>query len=494
MAVRATDDLRIDWNLDGAWTGTGEDVTIRLLSRAGVSVSFGRDQIRALSPSPVAGEIGFELDNRSKDYSPENSGSPIAANLKPGRPVRYQRTYSAVTYTLFRGYLDEFEVLPNREERSVQFQGVDALARSTDVKVSTPLYEGIRTGQAIGYILDAIGWPSGDRDLDTGATVIPFWWEEDTTWLEALQKVVASEGPPAFVYIDYANNKLVFRDRHHRLIRTASTTSQATFRDTGAEPKFSGPVRYDAGWRDIVNDVSLEVPERRVDGDLSNVFEDEGIISLGASASTVLHVQASEPFKGAITPVAGIDYTLMSGSVSSLTLSRTSGQSTIITITAGAGGAQIEGMRVRAYSLPVARTYRITASDSTSITDHGSRAMPSGLEPVWAGRYDAKGIADLLVLERKQRRPIFQMVVKGAAHDSRLTQCLARALSDRVTVVDAETGMNDVFYVEQITHTVTEAGLFHETVFGLEKVSPNEPTDPFIVGTSLLNGANLLAY
>jgi hypothetical protein len=493
MAVRATDDLRIDWANDGTWTGTGENVTTRLLSRAGVTVSFGRDQIRALSPSPVAGEISFELDNRSKDYSPEFSG-PIAANLKPGRPVRYQRTYSAQTYTLFRGYLDEFEVLPNREERSVQFKGVDALARSTDVKLSTQLYEGIRTGAAIGYILDAIGWPSGDRDLDTGATVIPYWWEEDTTWLEALQKVVASEGPPALVYIDYATNKLVFRDRHHRLIRTASTTSQATFRDTGTEPKFSGPVRYDAGWRDIINDVSFEVPERRAEGRLSNVFEDEGAISLGASASTVLHVQATDPFKDAVAPVADIDYTLISGSISSLTLSRTSGQSTIITITAGAGGANIDGMRVRAYSLPVARTYRIAASDSASITDHGSRAMPAELEPVWAGRHDAKGIADLLVLERKQRRPIFELVVKGAAHDTRLIQCLSRALSDRVTVVDAETGLNDVFYVERITHTITEAGVFHETTFGLEKVSPNEPTGPFIVGTSLLNGANPLAY
>jgi len=494
MAVRATDDLRIDWDNSGTWTGTGENVTARMLSRAGVTVTYGRDQIRALSPSPVAGEISFELDNRSKDYSPENSGSPIAANLKPGRPVRYQRTYSAQTYTLFRGYLDEYEVLPNREERSVQFQGVDALARSTDVKVSTTLHEGIRTGQAIGFILDAIGWPSGDRDLDTGATVIPYWWEEDTTWLEALQKVVASEGPPALVYIDYANNRLVFRDRHHRLIRTASTTSQATFRDTGTEPRFSGPVRYDAGWRDIVNDVSFEVPERQAEGFLSNVFEDEGIISLGASASTVLHVQASDPFKGAITPVAGTDYTLLAGSVSSLTLSRTSGQSTIITITAGAGGAQIEGMRVRAYSLPVVRTYRITASDSASIADHGSRAMPSDLEPVWAGRHDAKGIADLLILERKQRRPIFELALKGAAHDSRLTQCLTRALSDRVTVVDAETGLNDVFYVERLTHTITEAGVFHETVFGLEKVSPSEPTGPFIVGTSLLNGASTIAY
>jgi len=488
--VYATDDLRIDWNLNGAFTDANEDVTSRLLGRSGVTISFGRDQARAFSPTSP-GTMDFELNNRSKDYSPENGSSPIGSNLKPGRPIRYQRTFSAVTYTPFRGFLDGFDVLPNREERSVKFSCTDALGRSPDISVSTPLHEGIQTGTAIGYVLDAIGWPTGDRDLDTGSTMIRHWWEDGTNWRDALQKILASEGSPAIAYVDYATNKFVFKDRQHRLLDAASISSQATFRDTGTEPLFSAPMVYDAGWRDIVNDIAFEVPERVPQGALSDVWTSDETISLGASASTTIHVQASDPFKGAVTPVAGTnadtdpgDYLILSGGVSSVTLSRTSGQSTIITITATASGCVIQGLKLRAYSVPVVRTYKITASDSASITDHGNRGLPSDLEPVWAGKHDAQALADLYILQRKQRVPILEIEIRGAANNTRMVQCLARAISDRITVVDAETGLNDVFFIERITHEISGAGRFHTTRLGLEKV-PTQPAAGFIFGTSV---------
>ena len=61
-------------------------------------------------------------------------------------------------------------------------------------------------------------------------------------------------------------------------------------------------------------------------------------INLGVSEVLTFTASASDPFINAVTPVSGTDYTLLSGAVTP-TLSRTSGASTTITLTAGGGGA-----------------------------------------------------------------------------------------------------------------------------------------------------------
>jgi hypothetical protein len=52
---------------------------------------------------------------------------------------------------------------------------VDNLADLRGQTISTSVYQSIRTGEAINVILDTWGWPTALRDLDPGATVIPFW-------------------------------------------------------------------------------------------------------------------------------------------------------------------------------------------------------------------------------------------------------------------------------------------------------------------------------
>jgi hypothetical protein len=484
--VYGTSALFIDWNNDGDYSDTGEDMTARLMGD--VAISSGLDHGRALSPAQP-GRMTFTLRNADRVLSPENATSPLYGLIKPGRPVMYQQTLAATTYTLFRGFLDDFTLLPNREERSVQVTCLDALARLSDITITTSLHEGVTTGQAIGYVLDAIGWPSGARSLDAGCTVIRHWWAEAEDAWSALTKLLASEGLPAMVYIDYATGNFVYRDRSHRLID--STVSSVTFRDSGAEPRFSEPLSYDAGWSNILNDVSFEVQERMADGSLAQVWSSDETITLGAAASTVIHVQASDPFKGAVVPVAGTDYLLRSGSVASVTLSQTSGQSAAITITAGAGGAVIQTLALRAYAVPVARTYLISASDSGSITDYGHRSLPSDLLPVWAGKNDAQALADLYVLTRKNRLPIVALDIRGAANTTRLTQCLARGISERVTVTDADLGVNGDFYTDSIAHKITASGRSMITTFGLEAVPAVPASAGFVLGTSVLNTGTL---
>lgn len=469
-------EVRIDWNGDGTFSAVGDDVTKRVLERTMLSMSYGRDQVRALSPiSP--GEAELEINNSSRDYSPENTSSPLAGNILPGRDLRVQATVSGVTYSLYRGFLDDYNVLPDVETKTVKLTAVDLLGRFRDASVSIDLQSSIRTGEAIGLILDKMGWPTASRDLDPGATVIRWYWEERTDALAALQKLIASEGPGSTAYVG-ADGSFVFRDRHHHLTRAASKTSQATFRGTSTspEPIISTPLVYDQGWRDIINDVTIAVQERQPSGDLTVVWTSDATFSIADGETLSLVAESSDPFYSAVTPEVVTDYALLSGAVS-VALSRTSGQSTTLYITASGGPAVLQGLQLRAYAVRVTRTVQVKASESASQAKYGVRSYPGGDPAPWAGVHDALAIAELILAQRAERLPIVRIRLVSA-NDTRLTHQLVRDLSDRVTIVDTETGLNAEFYIERIEHTVLENGLFLETVFGCEKV-PTQPTNVF---------------
>jgi hypothetical protein len=480
---------RIDWDKNGNYTGGHDRVTDDI--RGEISVGFGRDQGGALTPI-ISGRGQFALDNAARKYSPRNASSPLFGKLKPARPALFERTVGGVTYTVFAGHTDEQPLNPDTAAKRVTVTLVDPIADFRGVRIATQLYSGKRTGEVIDLILTAAGW-TGGRDLDAGATIIPWWWEDGTDALDALQKVVASEGSPALLTIGPAG-EIVFRDRHHRQTRTASTVSQQTWRGTpgAAEPTMAPGFEVDEAWQSVVNDVTLSVDERQPQA-YGPVWTTDETITLAASASRTVVVATSDPFTGALAPTDDRDFTTLAGSISSVSLSRTSGASTSITLTAGGSGATITGLQLLARSVPVVRTVQVSASDSSSITDYGSRGIPTGMEPVWCGRYDAQALADLYVLQRKQPLPTARVrFVCGIGNDARLTALLARNLSDRVTVVEPESATNGAFFVERIEHVIYGEHN-HEITFGLE-AAPAAPVSPFILGTSTLNGSDGLGY
>jgi hypothetical protein len=481
--------VKVDWANNGTLTDAGDDITDRV--RGAISASYGRDQVTALSPV-VAGRGSLDVDNRSRNYSPRNTASPLYPNIKPRRRVVITRLVGATTYTIFYGHTDDSPINPDVEAKTVTLSLVDSLADFRGINVTTPLYQGIRTGTAVGYVLDNAGW-TGGRDLDTGASTLPWWWVTGVDAFAALQDILASEGQPALMTID-ATGAFVFRDRHHRLVRSASTTSQATMRgtDRAAEPVMSKGFSYSDNWQNVVNSVTLTIDERGVT-DESAVWTSQELVSVDPSSTLVVLVQTSDPFQNAVVPVSGTDYTVVSGSITSVSISNTSGASLAISLTAGVGGAVLSDLQLRAQPVPVLRSYQVTATDSTSITDYGQRSMPSGSEPVWASRYDTKAIADQIVLQRKQPLPILTVRFScQATQTTRLSKVLSLDLSDRVTVVEAETAVSGDFFVESIQHTITSM-YDHEIVLGLEAV-PSTPTTQFILNTSTLNGSDPLGY
>jgi hypothetical protein len=466
--MAATYKVYVDWYGNNTFTDATDDVTRRVLDgRTTVTARYGRDQARQLSPT-APGELNFELNNISKDYSPENASSPLAGFVAPAAACSCRPPTAASAPSFTPATIDDMDVKPGINDQSVPVTCIDVLGRLRGLTLSTPLYRGIRTGEAVGYLLDAAGWPSDARDLDAGATVMPHWWLDETDAFEALMQLADSEGPAALITVD-GGGRVVFRDRHHRLTRAASLTAQATWRSSGTEPCISDPVTYNAGWSEIVNSVSVEVPIRTRDASATTVWSSQGLLSVPAGIPVNVTARASTPFQDAIVPLLNTDFGTPSGSVT-VSLSRTSGQSTTITLTSAAG-AVVQDLQLRATAIQAASVV-VTVEDAPSIAKYGRKSFQNGRLPVWANPYDAEAILTLIVSKRAERLPTLQVTMRGAGHALRLAECLGRNLSDRVHVTESLTGLDSDCYIEQIAHAVSQGGLEHVTTFGLEKIPP----------------------
>jgi hypothetical protein len=109
---------------------------------------------------------------------------------------------------------------------------------------------GDRAGTRIGRVLDAIGWPSADRALSTGSTVLgPY--EANGSSLATCQTIADTE--QGLFFIDGSGN-VVLRDRQWQWTNSSATTSQATFGDSSGETPYAD-IEIDGNHLDYIRNV-----------------------------------------------------------------------------------------------------------------------------------------------------------------------------------------------------------------------------------------------
>lgn len=478
MSVRGYT-VAFDWSQAGVFNRTGEDVSSRV-QKGDIEVSYGRNMDGGVMLSATSGSAGVALNNQDRYLSPENTSSPLTGKIIPGRGALIQKmSPTGQLYTLLSGTLDTYKISAD-PARTFSAQILDGWGQPGAEKLSTPLYSGIRTGAAINVVLDAINW-TGPRDIDAGATLMPWWWEEGNDANTAIDRIVASEGAPAIACVE--GGAFVFRDRHHRLLNSRSQTPQATC--THIEPAGSGPVGdlkierdtwdYDHGINNIANSAIFAV-DIRGPGMNGEVWTTEDAITIASGATMVQTVQSSDPFFNAITPEIGTDIQLQSGTVSSVSLSRDSGQSTVLSITCSADTV-ITRLALRATPVPIRRTVVVSASDPSSIGIFKTKSWPDEANPVWAGPYDAQAIATRIVATYANYRPVIRFTVY-AINDTYLAKLLDLKISDRVTVRHDPTGVNRDFMIERKAHRIT--GLHqHRVTLWCVATEPVQPANAF---------------
>lgn len=515
----------VDWLNDGNFTGTYDDISADLLYEPGLTISAGLDSERSLSP-PMIGTASVELRNTSQVYSAEFPGSPIYQQMLPGRPLEHRATAGAeveyeseddydselyydgrATFTLHTGVLDDMPQHPERTSRRV---GLNSLASLTKLRgrgrlgrrISTSLYESITTGTALGHILDAVGWPADKREIEAGESTLLYWWLDEEEPYQAAVDLLDIEGPQAALYED-GNGVLHFEGRNYRANTTRSLVQQVTFSDGGITAMsldyegdvdydsiydYDGaggiqhvpPLTYDQGYRNVINAVQVETVARTV-GSLGVIWTYSGTLTLTGSETRTLIVKPSDPFKDAVC-TNGVDVTTSSGSVSSATLSRTSGGNTAVTLVAGGGGATVNLLQVRAKLVTITSTTTVSntidASDSISAYAQQDYAISARKE---IDPNVAIDIANAIVLRHQEPLPSVTISVVNidAQH---LHQQITRQVSDRINVIEEWTGLAMDCHINSITHRVMKGGMEHYTIYGCEKAPPQDTLDLYAWG------------
>lgn len=179
-----------------------------------------------------AGTATVVLDNEAGTYTPQNNQSTYYHRLWPMCPIRIRATYSAVTYDLFRGFVESWE--PEWEggfTSTVTLTCVDGFKLLALSRVSSSL--GAQdTHERIQAMLALAGWSVTYWSIDAVSFVpLPALTVTQTAALAHMQNVEETEA--AFLYMG-TDGILYWKQRNARGIDTRSITVQARF---GYDPR-----------------------------------------------------------------------------------------------------------------------------------------------------------------------------------------------------------------------------------------------------------------
>jgi hypothetical protein len=214
------------WAPDQVWT----DVTPWLQT-----CSWQRGATRVEGPvlRYEAGTASVTLINNDGRFHPLNLTGPYVAagvtQVRPMVPVRIRGSYDGVTYELWRGYADSWDVVyrsPTYSQATVTCTDAQkVLGSKSRTALTFPVGTGELAGARVARIADSAGWPVPDRLLDAGQSTLQGTLLDGDPWSELL---LVQDTEIGEVYFDPAG-RLVFKDRHAILTEPLSTTAQAVF-------------------------------------------------------------------------------------------------------------------------------------------------------------------------------------------------------------------------------------------------------------------------
>ena len=509
--VVASYKLQVDWANDGSWTGTGE--TIDMGRVRGITCSFGRDRASQLTGKSKAGKLRATLDNRSGDYNPFNSDSPIYGNILPGRPVRLLGTSTTQSdQAIWQGYL--LRVTPQvflGGDATAILEATGPLGQINLDQIEVPMVTSQRTDQVVDDILDAAGWGAGSgyRTLDTGKTTISRYWKSGTYTVPALQEVESTEG--GFIR-EGKDGKIVFDNRHHRLAGVG-LTSQATYSDASGAARVYTNLIQDDPLPHIFNIFESDVQtyttaSLAVLWTLSETGASSPPVAPGVATTWIARYPTSASANNArgvnawTTTAATTDMTANTaadGSGSNVTsdigiaVSKSSETMEITLTNNGSVTAYITKLQARGTAITADDPATIKQEDATSKTAFGKRTWPSKTKFI-PDTGEALDWADYNLSVYKDPTAVLRMTYVANRDTNAVNEMLDRDISERVTVVaenNADLSINRDFFIEAVSHQI-DANRFHRVTYLLSDAV--QFSDFWVLNTSALGTSTRLAY
>jgi hypothetical protein len=159
----------LDWDVNGNYTGTHDDVSDRAVDDPGAEV-FTREMGASLDGTAgTPGSCTVKLWNRDNKLTAGNAGSAVAGKIVPGVPIRVQAIYNSTTYPLFEGRVRRF--VPNYDlpTASIDVLAEDEFTRFDQRRVSLALAESRSIWEFREALLQQYGLTAGQIALSKSA-------------------------------------------------------------------------------------------------------------------------------------------------------------------------------------------------------------------------------------------------------------------------------------------------------------------------------------
>ncbi|MGW0805276.1 hypothetical protein [Nonomuraea sp. NPDC002799] len=226
----------------GVWTSVTPWLKLPL------STSRGSSRVQSPIIRYNPGKATVRLNNTDRRFDSSNLSGPYVSGgrtqVQPMRPVRVRCVWNGVTYHLFKGFADQWDVswIANPGGGSQGYSlttvpatdGFKVLANKkrpptivvVDGQPVTQTYgEGEDSGSRVDRVLDSASWPATDRVIAAGDSPMQATSLTGDA-LQELQNVADSE--VGELYID-GQGRVVFRNRRAVHLEARSTSVQATF-------------------------------------------------------------------------------------------------------------------------------------------------------------------------------------------------------------------------------------------------------------------------
>jgi hypothetical protein len=147
--------IAIDWDRNGDYIGTYDDVSNRVMS--------AKWFLGARTPyQQIANDSVFdlEMDNSDKRYSPDNSFSPLYGKLLPQRPVRIQSNDGTTVRTHWTGWLEAVTPAVGKYgKRTVKITATGSMQFFKAAETHLPVQENKRADEIIRDLVDEVLYP-----------------------------------------------------------------------------------------------------------------------------------------------------------------------------------------------------------------------------------------------------------------------------------------------------------------------------------------------
>ncbi|MCW2767161.1 MAG: hypothetical protein JWO11_3120, partial [Nocardioides sp.] len=182
----------------------------------GISTRRGSSRIESPIIRYEAGTATAILNNSDRRFDPTNLSGPYVSGgrsqVTPMRPIRIRATWASVTYDIFRGFIDQWDVdwvADVYSEVTVRASDGFKVLRNRKRPAVTPVGVGENTGARVTRILNSAGWSATDRVIATGNSTLQ---ATDLSGDALSELQAATESEIGELYIDGAG-RVVFRSR-----------------------------------------------------------------------------------------------------------------------------------------------------------------------------------------------------------------------------------------------------------------------------------------